>query len=138
MRTITLKLLALVLSGALVATAIPLQAHLGGDFDTPVIIDDGKIPYPRIEIQQVFGIFHAAVDRGELILFEERLTRRCIEARNVIYEYRPGNRYPLIKIYSDIIEPMAVPDMPSMRIIGVTAVLDEDGHVIETIAHVGQ
>jgi len=135
---ITLRLLALILTGVLLSTGPTVQAHLGGEFDTPVVIDEGKIPYPRIEIQQVFGIFLNAVDRGELILFEERLTRRCIEARNVIYEYRPGNRYPLIKIYSDIVEPMALPDMPAMRIVGVTAVLDENGHVIETIAHVGQ
>jgi hypothetical protein len=124
MRSIFVILLFLAATSSAGFAAVSVPGHL---------LDPGK---PKIEDPDdlVHG-FLQAVDRGELKVFGRTLDRSMIIPVRVEYVYELSSRKTRVKIYSNLKEPMAVPDHHDCRISSVGAVI-EDGSIIETESHV--
>jgi hypothetical protein len=93
------------------------------------------MPYPNVNVDEVFNIFLHAVDRGQLKLFDKTLSRDMLKPLRVEYVYTSESPYPMVKVYSALKEPMPLPSMPEANIIGVSAVMDASGNILETAAH---
>ena len=93
------------------------------------------VPYPSVNVIEVFNIFLLAVDRGQLQLFEASLSRDMVMPVRVEYVYTAELPYPMVKVYSELKKPMPIPSMPEASIIGVSGVMDLSGNIIETTAH---
>ena len=93
------------------------------------------MPYPSVNVIEVFNIFLDAVDRGQLILFEQSLSRDKVMPIRVEYVYTAEVPYPIVKVYSELKNPMPLPSMPDAKIVGVSSVMDSYGNIIETTAH---
>ncbi|WP_455206488.1 hypothetical protein [Kaarinaea lacus] len=98
----------------------------------------GEIPYPQINTDEVIGIFKAAVNRGELILFENQVAYSNLKPQHVEYIYKIGETKPTIKVYSLLNKSMPLPAMPDIHVEGVTVILDAKGHIIEAVVHCHQ
>ena len=94
-----------------------------------------ELPYPKINVNQVFEIFLRAVDLGQMQLFEQTLSREMLRPLQVEYSYTQDDPYPSVKVFSLLDEPIALPGMPDVYIRGVSGVMDIDGNIIESIAH---
>jgi hypothetical protein len=53
----------------------------------------------------------------------------------VEYVYTAELPYPIVKVYSELKNPMPLPSMPDANIVGVSSVMDSYGNIIETTAH---
>lgn len=93
------------------------------------------LPYPKINVNQVFEIFLRAVDLGQMRLFDQTLNREMLQPLQVEYIYTLEDPYPLIKVFSILEEPMPLPNMPDVYVKGVSGVMDINGDIIESIAH---
>ena len=100
-------------------------------------IGTGGIPFPRINAKSVFRVFLEAVDNGQLILFDMHIDRSMINPEHVEYIYTLENHVPTVKVYSTLTTSIPLPIMPDMQIVGVSAVLDREGRIIEAIVHCG-
>ena len=85
------------------------------------------LPYPKINVREVFGIFLKAVDLGQMQLFYKTLTREML--------YTLEDQYPTVNVYSELLKPISLPAMPDVYIIGVSGIMDVSGNIIESIAH---
>ena len=94
-----------------------------------------EMPYPKVNVNEVFNIFLHAVDRGQLKLFDKTLSRDMLKPLRVEYVYTSETPYPMVKVYSVLKEPMPLPSMPDANIIGVSGVMDASGNIVETTAH---
>ncbi|MCI0505113.1 MAG: hypothetical protein L0Z73_03285 [Gammaproteobacteria bacterium] len=94
-----------------------------------------EIHYPVVDTEKIMRIFKAAVDRGELKLFEKQIALSALNPQQVEYIYLIGETKPTIKVYSFLNKPLPHPAMPNLYIGGVTATLDEKGHIIEAVMH---
>lgn len=94
-----------------------------------------ELPYPKINVNQVFEIFLRAVDLGQMQLFEQTLSREMLRPLQVEYSYTREDPYPSVKVFSLLDEPIALPGMPDVYIRGVSGVMDINGNIIESIAH---
>lgn len=112
-----------------IAASNPAFAHVTGLAPDPVqhVFDE-----PR----EVVKIYLKAVERGELIVFDQPLDPSMISPVRVEYVYELDVARPRVKVYSELRQPMPVPGQEDCRIHGVGAVLDTDGTIIETEAHV--
>ena len=88
------------------------------------------------EPHEVIEIYLKAVSRGELIVFGQKLTKSMLTPVRVEYVYELTNAIPRIKVYSELKTPLAVPAQVDCQIRGVSAILDSDGRIIETQAHI--
>ena len=88
------------------------------------------------EPREVVRIFLKAVDRGELMVFDQRLDRSVIIPVRVDYAYELDSNTARMKVYSELKHPMPVPGHPNCTLRGVSATLDSYGHITETAAHV--
>ena len=95
------------------------------------------LPYPKINVREVFRIFLQAVDLGQMQLFDKTLTREMLQPQKVQYSYTPEDLYPTVNVYSALLKPIPLPAMPDVYIIGVSGILDVGGNIIESIAHCG-
>lgn len=93
------------------------------------------LPYPQIDINRVFEIFLRAVDLGQMRLFDQTLSREMLRPLQVEYIYTPEDPYPLVKVFSSLVEPLPLPNMPDVYVRGVSGVMDINGNIIESIAH---
>jgi hypothetical protein len=91
-----------------------------------------KFTQPR----EVVKIFLLAVDRGELVVFDQKIDRSKITPLRVEYTYELDSPVPVVSVYSALKAPMPVPNHRDCEVHGVSAVLSTDGHIIETKAHV--
>jgi hypothetical protein len=89
-----------------------------------------------VSTYQVLHLFMLAVDRGELILFDEVLTRQDIDPATVSLVLDIRRNQQTIEIYADLKRPLPCPIDDNFLIIGVTATLDGYNRIIETTAHV--
>jgi hypothetical protein len=96
----------------------------------------GLVPAEFTEPRAVIGTYLKAVDRGELEVFDRKLDRSMIIPTRVEYVYDLESPTPQIKVHADIKQPMSVPDHGDCEIRGVTAILNRDGQIVETEAHV--
>ena len=102
------------------------------DQPTNIIKQENREPHKIIEI------FYKAVDRGELIVFEQILDRTVLIPLRVEYVYELNGSKPTVKVYSEIKKPMPVGDHEGILLRGISAVIDSGGHIIEIRAHVFQ
>lgn len=94
-----------------------------------------EVPYPNVDVIEVFNVFLRAVDRGQLILFDESLSREVVMPTRVEYIYTAELPYPIVTVYSELKKPMPIPSMPDVNIIGISGVMDLSGNIVETTAH---
>jgi hypothetical protein len=86
----------------------------------------------------IVATYLKAVDRGELIVFDHRLDRSMVAPRRVEYVFELDSRIPTVKVYSELLQPMAVPNDENCEVRAVSALLNADGKIVETEAHVWQ
>jgi hypothetical protein len=88
------------------------------------------------EPHEVVEIYLQAVGRGELVVFDRKLDRSMLTPVRVIYVYDLDSAIPRIKVYSKLKESMPVPGQKNIKFRGVSVILDADGRIIETEAHI--
>jgi len=94
-----------------------------------------EIRYPKTNTEQIAEIFKAAVNRGELKLFEAPVAFSELKPQHVEYLYQFGKAVPTVKVYSLLNKSLPLPAMPEIHIKGVTVILNAKGHIIETVMH---
>ena len=109
------------------STHIGALAKLDKQNKHPDYSTQSAVPYPNIDVFKVFNIFLAAVDRGQLKLFDETLSREMLVPIRLEYVYTAELSYPMIKVYSELKEPMPLPSVPGANIIGVSGIMDLSG-----------
>ena len=93
-------------------------------------------PATAREPQEVVRVFLTAVDRGELRVFGRKLDRTMIVPVRVEYAYAVDSRVSVIRVYSNLRQPILTPDHKDCEVRGVSAVLNDEGGIIEIEAHV--
>lgn len=88
------------------------------------------------EPQEVIRIYLKAVERGELIIFERKLEKSMLTPIRIEYVYELNNTIVKVKVYSELKKPMPVPGQNRCKLRGVSAILDRDGKIVETEAHI--
>ena len=100
-----------------------------------------ELPLDRIKPQfhephEVVEIYFQAVGRGELVVFDRKLDKSMLIPVRVEYVYELDSAIPRIKVYSELKEFMPVPGQTNCKLRGVSVILDADGRIIETEAHI--
>jgi len=113
----------------LVVLAVPILAHGVG---RPTGDAGPGLGEPR----HILGAYLAAVDRGELQVFDQTLDQSMIVPARVEYVYDLEAATTVIKVFSRLKKPFPVPNRKECEVRGVSAVLSADGHIVETAAHV--
>ena len=90
----------------------------------------------KIESHLIVNLFLDAVERGELMVLEQVLSRSMLEPVKVSYVYEIESDVITINIYSRLSEPMVVPHYEQFYVNGVSVVVDESGNIITISAHV--
>lgn len=90
----------------------------------------------RHEPHTVVELYLKAIDRGELVLFEQVLERAMLTPSHVEYVYDLNSPVPTVKVYSILAEPLPVPGHEAYEIRGITSTLNAQGAIVETRAHV--
>ena len=96
-----------------------------------------RIPYPLLNVRQVFDIYLKAVDDGQLIAFTILFDRSMIEPQLVEYIYTLESDFPTVKVYSNLTSPVPLPIRPDMVIIGISSIMNPDGNIVQSIVHCG-
>lgn len=96
-----------------------------------------EIFFPEIDYQNVIRLFMKSVARGELLLFNKVIYQGSIKPLRIEYLYNIEEKYQTVKVYSSLHDEIYHPDVPDIRIKGITAVLNHQGNIIEVIAHAG-
>ena len=73
---------------------------------------------------------------GELIVFDTGLTRSMLLPQRVEYSYALEDPFPVLKVYSELKQPLEVPGHENCEVRAVSVILDDQGHIIESKAHV--
>lgn len=81
-------------------------------------------------------IFYQAVNRGELIIFGQKIEKSLLIPMQVEYIYKFDGTKPFVKIYSELKYDVSIAQHPEIKLRGISAVLNNSGHIIETSAHV--
>jgi hypothetical protein len=110
--------------------AVPHLQETPSDSPSHIAAPDSRSP------KEVVQVFLRAVDRGELTLFHYILNRTILIPRRVEYAYELDHPIPTVTVYSELREAVPVPGQPDMAVRAVTAVLGNDGSIIETRAHI--
>jgi len=97
---------------------------------------ESDVPCPTVDTQKIIEVFKAAVNRGELELFEQTISFSALRPQQVEYTYKVGEEKPTIKVYSLLNKAIPLPAMPEMRVEAVTVTLDHKGRIIEAVVHV--
>ena len=115
-----------------------VMVMVGSNYSFAYIIERPPAPMKQQlhEPHKVVELYLKAVSRGELIVFERKLDRSMLIPVRVEYVYELNSAMPTVKVYSELKEPMSVPVLENSRIRGVSAIVDADGHIIETGAHI--
>jgi len=116
-------------------TCVGLLAKLERQGFQSEIPTETVLPYPKINVREVFGIFLKAVDLGQMQLFDKTLTREMLHPLKVEYIYTPEDLYPTVNVYSELLKPIPLPAMPDVYIMGVSGIMDVSGNITESIAH---
>jgi hypothetical protein len=127
MKARSIALLSLVVTALYCAHGVP-EASEGSAVGEPKFLDPHAI----------VATYLKAVDRGELIVFDRRLDRSMVAPRRVEYVFEIDSRTPTVKVYADLLQPMAVPHDETCEVRAVSALLDASGKIVETEAHVWQ
>ncbi len=111
---------------------------LGGEFTYAHILDQPPVPVkPEFrEPREVIGIYLKAVSRGELMVLDRKLEQSMLIPVRVEYVYELDSAIPRIKVYSELKQPISAPGQEDCMIRGISAILDNNGRIIETEAHI--
>ena len=110
---------------------------VGGDTVAHVVERPlGKLKSQFHDPHEIVEIYFQAVDRGELVVFERKLNKSMLVPVSVEYVYELESAIPRVKVYSELKQPVPVPGQESCKLRGISAVLDADGRIIETEAHI--
>jgi hypothetical protein len=85
---------------------------------------------------EVVKLFLKAVDRGELVVFGLTLDRAVLTPKRVEYVYELDSLNASVKIYSELTQPLSVPDLQQVKVYGVSAIMDSEGNITEVSAFV--
>ena len=91
-----------------------------------------KFDQPR----EVIKVFLQAVDRGELIVFEQVIDRSMIVPVEVEYVYQLDSAIPRLSVYAELKQPIPVRDADGCEVHAVSAVLDNAGSIVESVVHI--
>ena len=94
------------------------------------------IPQPEDKFQEVVDVFLAAVDRGELVIFDKKITRSMLDPVEVKYVYKYDGADPAISIFSLLTTSLEIPGVPECAAGGIEALLAIDGTIIDSTVHV--
>ncbi|MGD8547300.1 MAG: hypothetical protein PVJ10_04955 [Thiohalophilus sp.] len=111
------------------ATGGKVLAHVP---NMPPSFVEHKFDQPR----EVVKVFLEAVDRGELIVFEQVIDRSMIVPFQVEYIYQIDNSIPQISILSELKQPISIPEAEGCEVRAVSAILNDAGNIVETVVHV--
>lgn len=84
----------------------------------------------------VVATYLKAVDRGELRVFGHRLDRAMISPKRVDYAFELDSPIPVVRVYSELRQPMAVPNQKDCEVRAVSAILDDAGRIADSEAHI--
>ena len=85
---------------------------------------------------KTLDVFFRAVNRGELIVFDQKIEKYLLIPMQVEYIYKFDGSKPLVKIYSELKYPIYIPQQTEIKLRGISAILNDTGHIIEVSAHV--
>ena len=94
------------------------------------------VPQPQNKFEEVVEIFLIAVDRGELVVFGNTITRNMLDPVQVKYVYTFNDDNPSISIYSLLLQPLKIPGMDDCAAGGIEVTLDIDGTIIDSSVHI--
>ena len=90
---------------------------------------------PAIEDpDRLVDAFLKAVDRGELTLHGQTLTREMLNPTQVEYVYDLVSRKTKLRIHATLKEPLTLRDQPGCRVLCISAEM-EDGRIVEIESH---
>jgi hypothetical protein len=101
-----------------------------------VELPSGRIKSQFYESKEVVEIYFQAVARGELVVFDRKLDKSMLKPVRVEYVYELNSTIPRVKVYSELKEPIPIPDHRNCTLRGVSATLDANGRIIETEVHI--
>lgn len=113
----------------LFATGERVLAHIP---NMPPAFVEHHFDQPR----EVVKVFLEAVDRGELIVFEQVIDRSMIIPLQVEYTYHLDNATPQLSIFSELKQPIPIPDADGCEVRAISAILDDAGNIVEAVVHV--
>ena len=124
-----LKLFSLLLFvSAYIHCSVSFAAHLQSGPDLRALNSHNPI--------KTLDVFYRAVNRGELIVFDKKIEKSLLIPMQVEYIYKFDGTKPLVKIYSELKYPVPIPQQNGIKLKGISAILDDTGHIIEVRAHV--
>ena len=87
---------------------------------------------------KIIEIFYEAVNRGELIVFEQKLDGSMITPIRIEYVYELNGDEPTVKIYSEFKKFISISlhEEIKVKLGGISTILDSSGYIIEIRAHV--
>lgn len=94
------------------------------------------VPQPENKFEEVVNIFLEAVDRGELVVFDNTIRRNMLDPVHVKYVYTYNEDEPSISIYSLLKQPIKIPGLDECTAGGVEVFLDVDGSIIDSSVHI--
>jgi hypothetical protein len=94
------------------------------------------VPQPENKFDEVIVIFLEAVDRGELIVFDNIIPRSMLDPVQVKYLYSYNEDEPSISIFSLLKQPLKIPGMDGCTAGGIEVLLDADGTIIDSSVHI--
>ena len=94
------------------------------------------IPQPENKFHEVVDVFLAAVDRGELVVFDNRITRGMLDPVQVKYVYTFDDAKPTISVYSLLTTNLKIPGADDCSGGGIEVLLDIDGTIIDSSVHI--
>ena len=99
---------------------------------------DRVIQLPGFRLDNVIDYFYKAVDRRELQVFGIVVDKTMITPVRVEFIFQIGDVDPRIEIYSELRQPIPIPKVEQLCIHGITAVMDLNGNIVDSVAHCGQ
>lgn len=94
------------------------------------------VPQPENKFDEVVEIFLVAVDRGELIVFDNIISRNMLDPVQVKYIYSFNDDEPSISIYSLLKYPLTIPGVDDCTAGAIEVLLDIDGTIIDSSIHI--
>jgi hypothetical protein len=94
------------------------------------------LPQPPNKFNQVVEIFLNAVDDGDLVVFDNIVTRDMLQPVEVKYIYTYNNENPTISVFSFLRKPLSLPGVDDCTVGGIEVIMDIDGNIIDSSVHI--
>ena len=90
----------------------------------------------KVEARMIVSDFLERVDGGEISLFGEPLSRDMLDPVKVAHEYEIASDGMIIMIYSQLTQPLPMPQADQYSVVGISVFLDPLGEINQIKAHV--